>query len=319
MSGAVEDPGRRPDRLLRGRRTPGLSPGRPGGRLAGDRRRGGPVRGAPGRDEPSRRHHVARLPVGGLVPTSTAIGAWQLILVPLPDTELRGLSRRHLSLLERHVRLGIVADEGRRCGRGPPRRSWSRGGPGAGHHRRRAAPWPGARERPPCPDGRSSHWRRERPHLHRRCLVAAQRRRAVAAQRRWPGRDVGERELLLVAERDWVVAESPCAVENHGSWDLLVSGQLRSAVDQHVARLLRMVETRIEEADAALLDAVERRRQTDAAVLAAAARRSIGVIGAGAALPVPDGEAGFDRYGRAAAVVRWSPRDGQSDQRAGRP
>ncbi|MGW1447175.1 ATP-binding cassette domain-containing protein [Micromonospora sp. NPDC002411] len=114
----------------------------------------------------------------------------------------------------------------------------------------------------------------------------------------------GEHELLLIAERDWVVAESPCAVESHGSWDLLVAGQLRPAVDQHVARLLRMVESRIEEADAALLSGVQRRRQVDAAVLAAAARRSIGVIGAGGAVPVPDTEAGFDRYGRAASVVR---------------
>ncbi|MET7706421.1 ATP-binding cassette domain-containing protein [Micromonospora sp. NPDC005413] len=255
---------------------------------------------------PSRRHHVARLPAGGLVPTSTAIGAWQLILVPLPGTELRGLSRRHLSLLERHVRLGRVADEGvslrartaamelvaavdlvlvtiadaLRRGQAPREASTLRGREIISLAQGSALTSTGG-----------AWWLRS---------AGGQLRRNDGG----PAEMSGERELLLVAERDWVVAESPCAVESHGSWDLLVSGQLRSAVDQHVARLLRMVETRIEEADAALLSAVERRRQADAAVLAAAARRSIGVIGAGGAVPIPDGEAGFDRYGRAASVVR---------------
>ncbi|MET8094164.1 hypothetical protein, partial [Micromonospora sp. NPDC005220] len=222
---------------------------------------------------PSRRHHVARLPAGGLVPTSTAIGAWQLILVPLPGTELRGLSRRHLSLLERHVRLGRVADDGAslrartaatelvaavdlvlvtvadtlRRGQAPREASTLRG-------REITSLAPGSA----LTSTGGAWWLRS---------AGGQLRRNDGG----PAEMSGERELLLVAERDWVVAESPCAVESHGSWDLLVNGQLRSAVDQHVARLLRMVETRIEEADAALLSAVQRRRKTDAAVLAAAA------------------------------------------------
>ncbi|MGC4813187.1 ATP-binding cassette domain-containing protein [Micromonospora sp. DT228] len=255
---------------------------------------------------PSRRHHVARLPAGGLVPTSTAIGAWQLILVPLPGTELRGLSRRHLSLLERHVRLGRVADEG------------------VSLRARTAATElveavdlvlvtvADALRRGQAPREASTLCGREIISLAQGSALTstggAWWLRSAGGQLRrndgGPAEMSGERELLLVTERDWVVAESPCAVESHGSWDLLVNGQLRSAVDQHVARLLRMVETRIEEADAALLSAVRRRRLTDAAVLAAAARRSIGVIGAGGAVPVPDTEAGFDRYGRAASVLR---------------
>ncbi|MFG2051478.1 ATP-binding cassette domain-containing protein [Micromonospora sp. NPDC048935] len=255
---------------------------------------------------PSRRHHVARLPAGGLVPTSTAIGAWQLILVPLPDTELRGLSRRHLSLLERHVRLGRQPDEG------------------AALRARTAATElvaavdlvlvtvADALRRGQAPREASTLSGREIISLAQGSALTstggAWWLRSAGGQLRrndgGPAEMSGERELLLVAERDWVVAESPCAVESHGSWDLLVNGQLRSAVDQHVARLLRMVETRIEEADAALVSAVRRRRQTDAAVLAAAARRSIGVIGAGGAVPVPETEAGFDRYGRAASVLR---------------
>ncbi|MEU8424334.1 ATP-binding cassette domain-containing protein [Micromonospora sp. NPDC048835] len=255
---------------------------------------------------PSRRHHVARLPAGGLVPTSTAIGAWQLILVPLPGTELRGLSRRHLSLLERHVRLGQVADEG------------------ASSRARTAATElvaaldlvlvtiADALRRGQAPREASTLSGREiislAPGSALTSTGGAWWLRSAGGQLRrndgGPAEMSGERELLLVAERDWVVAESSCAVESHGSGDLLVDGELRSAVDQHVARLLRMVETRIEEADTALLSAVRRRREADAAVLAAAARRSIGVIGAGGAVPVPDDEAGFDRYGRAAAVLR---------------
>ncbi|MEV0004752.1 ATP-binding cassette domain-containing protein [Micromonospora sp. NPDC050980] len=255
---------------------------------------------------PSRRHHVARLPAGGLVPASTALGAWQLILVPLPGTELRGLSRGRLSLLERHVRLGRTADDG------------------ASLRARTAATElvaavdlvlvtiADALRRGQAPREASTLRGREIVSLAQGSALTstggAWWLRSAGGQLRrndgGPAEMSGERELLLVVGRDWVVAESPCAVESHGSWDLLVTGQLASAVDQHVARLLRMVETRIEEADAALLSAVERRRQIDAAVLAAAARRSIGVIGAGEAVPVPDGEPGFDRYGRAVSVLR---------------
>ncbi|WBB76702.1 ATP-binding cassette domain-containing protein [Micromonospora sp. WMMD1128] len=254
---------------------------------------------------PSRRHHVARLPAGGLVPTSTAIGAWQLILVPLPGTELRGLPRHHLSRLERHVRVGRAGDE-----EVPPRARTAATELVAAVDLVLVAV-ADAMRRGQAPREASTLRGREIVSLAPGSAVTSTAgawwlRSAGAQLRRndgGPAEMSGERELLLVAERDWVVAESACAVESHGSWDLLVTGQLRAAVDQHVARLLRMVETRIEEADAALLRAVERRRQIDAAVLAAAARRSIGVIGAGEAVPVPEDEPGFDRYGRAVSVV----------------
>ncbi|WP_217809874.1 ATP-binding cassette domain-containing protein [Micromonospora sp. NBS 11-29] len=255
---------------------------------------------------PSRRHHVARLPAGGLVPTSTAIGAWQLILVPLPGTELRGLPRPHLSLLERFAQRGEVADD-----------------EASSRILAAAAELVAAMDRvlvAVADASRRGQAPREAATLSGREIVSLAPgsaltstggawwlRSAGAHLRRndgGPAETSGERELLLVAERDWVVAESACAVESQGSWDLLVTGELRAAVDQHVSRLLRIVETRIEEADAALLDAVARRRQIDAAVLAAAARRSIGVIGAGETTPVPEAEPGFDRYGRAASVLR---------------
>ncbi|MCZ7375188.1 ATP-binding cassette domain-containing protein [Micromonospora sp. WMMC250] len=255
---------------------------------------------------PSRRHHVARLPAGGLVPTSTALGAWQLILVPLPGAELRGLSQRHLSLLERHVRLDRPADEG------PSPRARTAATEMVTAVDLVLVTVADALRRGQAPREASTLSGREIVSLAQGSALTSTGgawwlRSAGGQLRRNDGGPVemsGEHELLLIAERDWVVAESACAVESHGSWDLLVAGQLRSAVDQHVARLLRVVESRIEEADAALLSGVRRRRQVDAAVLAAAARRSIGVIGAGGAVPVPDTEAGFDRYGRAASVVR---------------
>ncbi|MGW0217104.1 ATP-binding cassette domain-containing protein [Micromonospora chokoriensis] len=255
---------------------------------------------------PSRRHHVARLPAGGLVPTSTALGAWQLILVPLPGAELRGLSQRSLALLERHVRLDRPADEG------PSRRAWTAATEMVGAVDLVLVTVADALRRGQAPREASTLSGREIVSLAQGSALTSTGgawwlRSAGGQLRRNDGGPVemsGEHELLLIAERDWVVAESACAVESQGSWDLLVAGHLRSAVDQHVARLLRVVESRIEEADAALLSGVRRRRQVDAAVLAAAARRSIGVIGAGGAVPVPDTEAGFDRYGRAASVVR---------------
>ncbi|SCF07101.1 ATP-binding cassette domain-containing protein [Micromonospora chokoriensis] len=255
---------------------------------------------------PSRRHHVARLPAGGLVPTSTALGAWQLILVPLPGAELRGLPQQNLALLERHARLDRPADEG------PSLRARTAVTEMVAAVDLVLVTVADALRRGQAPREASTLSGREIVSLAQgsalTCTGGAWWLRSAGGQlRRNDGGPVemsGEHELLLIAERDWVVAESACAVESHGSGDLLVAGQLRSAVDQHIARLLRVVESRIEEADAALLSGVRRRRQVDAAVLAAAARRSIGVIGAGAAVPVPDTEAGFDRYGRAASVVR---------------
>ncbi|SCG41609.1 ATP-binding cassette domain-containing protein [Micromonospora rifamycinica] len=255
---------------------------------------------------PSRRFHVARLPAGALLSTSTALGAWQFILVPLPGTELRGLGVRELSVLQRQAR-----------------RQRDPADPTGARARAAAAQLVDAVDlalltladamRPgQAPREASTLPAREIVSLAQDSVLTANGgvwwlRCAGGHLRRndgGPGETVGAQELLLFAGRDWVVADSPCVVESQASVDLLAAGQLQTAVDQHLAGLLRTVEARVADADAALLSAVERRRQADAAVVAAAARRAIGVIGAGEVVAEPEQAVRFDLFGPAAAVLR---------------
>jgi NHLM bacteriocin system ABC transporter ATP-binding protein len=274
---------------------------------------------------PSRRHHVARVPDGAFVPSSTAIGAWQLILVPLPGTALRALPPGGLTLVERHARLTARARPGTPAAAengSPPRASASQHSVGAPARVEIATALAAAvdlallatadavrRGQPP----------REASTLQPGQIVSVPEGGALtgAAGVWWlrslggclrrngggPGDVSGGHELLLLAGRDWVVAESACAVETLSTSDLLGAGELRGAVDQHVARLLRVVEARIEEADAALLRTVELRKRADAELVAGAARRSIGVIGAGGGWP-PDEAAETDLHRSAAAALR---------------
>jgi NHLM bacteriocin system ABC transporter ATP-binding protein len=255
---------------------------------------------------PSRRHHVARLPPGALAPASTAIGAWQLIVVPLPGARLRRLSRPSLSVLERHAQL-------------PARASEATSGRALAAVSELVAALDLALLATADALRRGQAPRDAVPVREQQIMSLAEGGAATGAGGVWWLRSVGGRlrrndggpaevcgdgELLLTAGRDWVVAESPCAAESHSSRDLLASGELRAAVDQHVARLLRIVEARIDEADVSLLRAVERRKRADAAVVAAAARHAVGVIGASGNFASPEESVRHDPYRAAMAIVR---------------
>ena len=55
----------------------------------------------------------------------------------------------------------------------------------------------------------------------------------------------GNGEPALLAGRDWIVVDGPATVEATGTSDLLVTGHLPAALDQHTVLTLRPIDDRI--------------------------------------------------------------------------
>lgn len=219
--------------------------------------------------ELSRRHFVARIPAGALMPDSTAVGAWQLLLVPLPGTRLHRLpgpvlpeqpaglaGDLHGPALVAALDLALLAIANSLRQGQPPRAAETL------QPRQIVSLAAGD-----TLTGASGVW-------WLRTVGGSLRRNDGA------GEVFGDHELVLLAGRDWVVAEAPCAVECLGTGDLLAAGGLWAAVDHHVAGLLRVVERQIEQAETDVLTTVLARRRANSAAVAGAARRAIAVIGA---------------------------------------
>ncbi|WFE22200.1 ATP-binding cassette domain-containing protein [Solwaraspora sp. WMMD937] len=254
----------------------------------------------------ARRVHVARIPDGAVIPSSTAIGAWQLTLVPLPGTALRPLAGRTFRLLERHARMttrasrasgtaGEAAVEALTAGIDAALMSVAdatrRGQAPRDAEVLRSATVTSLAEGNSLTGVAGVWWLRSAGgHLRHNSGG--------------PSEVAGEQEVLLLAGRDWITAESACAVESIRSRDLLVHRQLRIAVDQHTTRLLRVMEGRIADSDRHLLRDVAQRKETDAEAVASSARRAIGVIGAGTRLIGWDDRARKDLFQTAAEVLR---------------
>ena len=255
----------------------------------------------------SRRHFVARLPVGALVPSSTAIGRWRLLLVPLPGGRLDGLPEGRLRIVEDGLRDAEPdADPGAADPANVLAAAVADGLDAAllamaDALRADQAPRDAGAMRPAQISSLAANgtmvgsggvcWLR---------TVGGQVRRNGSADETFGGR-----ELMLLAGRDWIAAEADVTLESQATVDVLRSGELWRAVDQHVARLLRVVEQRIDEGAGAHLRSIEHRKRVNAAVLASAARQSLGVLGRGTAArdtaPTAAGE--LDLYRRAAAVL----------------
>jgi NHLM bacteriocin system ABC transporter ATP-binding protein len=281
----------------------GRGPLRLDGQYAAAVIRGGPadlfaIRHGEGTGVPARRHFVARLPAGSLMPSPPVAGAWQLVVVPLPDTEVGWLGEAayravvgavasddaeeivaHALVAGLEIGLQAVADA-LRTGQPPrdappltPRSvgSLATGGVLAGT----SGLW----------------WLR---------VVGGDVLRNDGA----PGEPIGGGELLLLTARDWITATAPCTVESMSSWELLVAGQLWTAADRNVARVLRIVETRISRAEQEFLTSLRKRKQINAAVVADAARAAYGVVGATDRQVPPAEVAHLNTYQLAAGVLR---------------
>lgn len=247
----------------------------------------------------SRRHPVARLPAGSIMPSPTVAGPWRLLVAPLPGTTLRGISadglralhataRRHPQnpttlAFARSVDLAIRAIN----------TALQQGQPPRGTTRTTAIrPMILTAGEALATDG-SVAWLST--------LTGLLRREAPDC----PGPAHAD-ELITLAGRDWVVAETDCAVQLRSSHDLLTSGRLGAELDAYVGRLLRVLDRRISQAESSHLARIEQRKVANAAMLGSAARQSLRVLGVGAGQvrAAAPSMVELDPIGRAAAVLR---------------
>jgi hypothetical protein len=203
---------------------------------------------------PSAGHVLARFGPGSVVPSSTALGAWQLVLVPDADATISAL---HPGRLHR-VGFGGLAQPAEPTDIlvPPPRAvslvatALSRGLDGvllAIADALRVAPAPASAA-----------------DVGRLGLVSLATGSALAGDGgvNWlrvagghvrrngdPAAVFGAREPVLLAGRDWIVADGPCTVEAQHTEGLLAVGDLPDALDQHAVVTLRTVD--------ALLSALE--------------------------------------------------------------
>ncbi|MFI5982167.1 ATP-binding cassette domain-containing protein [Streptomyces sp. NPDC051555] len=233
----------------------------------------------------SRQHFVARCPAHSAIPSSTATGEWQLTVVPLPGGRLRDVDHEQLSRLVRRVQ-PEEPDGGR-----PP-----------GRDERTADVISDALDRAlqAVSDAvRSTGAPRDAEVLRSRQIVSLARGRTVVGSGRpcWIRLADGRmskngladhlvsagREALFLGLQDWTRAESDCLVELLNTPDLLRSGALFEAVDQQMAHLVRSLGDRALATDSAFLHALDVRKRAAEQMVAASARRALGVLGANSA------------------------------------
>jgi hypothetical protein len=193
---------------------------------------------------------LARIEPGTVLPSSTVLGAWQLLLASLPGTRVRPLCARRLrrlgfggpadadtsadpmvpppravpvlmAALARGVDAGLLAVADALRAGAPPAHclplgdtqllSLAAGSALSGH----------------AGDGLVTWLRVAGGHIRRNGEDAAV---------------FGGPEPALLAGRDWIVADGPCTVEATDTTDLLVAGQLPAAIDHHTVLTLRTIE-----------------------------------------------------------------------------
>ncbi|WP_432842724.1 ATP-binding cassette domain-containing protein [Dactylosporangium sp. CA-092794] len=210
----------------------------------------------------SRRHYVARIPAGSLVPDVVAPADWQFVLVPLPGARLyevplepdgpEDATGAVIAALERM--LMAVADAVR-TGQGPREAVVL-------HQHQSLALAAGS-----AVTGN-----------HRLCWV-----RVLGARLRrnggGPAEVYGEDRPALLAGRDWLIAEGAGTVEAASTHDLLAAGELWPTIRDFLTRLVSVVAAAIEADDAAFLHSLQRRKQVNAATVAGAAQRALSVVG----------------------------------------
>ncbi|GAA2514218.1 ATP-binding cassette domain-containing protein [Winogradskya humida] len=244
---------------------------------------------------PSRRHFVARLPRYSLVPSGEPAGPWRLILVPLPGTSVRHLTRERLELAERSAAAPETVTAARALAAAVDLMLLTVADAVRDGSNPRGA-------KTLVPGGSVT--------------LAAGEALTTNNEIRWVRPDggrlvhnggtagtIGDGELVPLAGRDWVVAQSPCTVLDRSTWQLLVAGDLLPALDAHVRRLLGVVEDRVERLAIRFVGGIGERKRENAASLRGAARTALRVVGGGADVPDDDHEYRFARYRRVADIL----------------
>lgn len=195
-----------------------------------------------------RGHFLTTLGQGAVVPSSTVLGAWQLVLVPLAGAWLRPLSSGRL--------LGI--GYGSACGAEPP--DVLMPAPRAVSVLVTAF----ARGLDVTLLALSDALRRGLAPPHAKAVAVGQIvsldacaavtgdggvgwLRVAGGHARRNGEDAtvfGGAEPALLSGRDWIVVDGPATVEATGTADLLATGHLPAALDQHLVLTLRAIDSR---------------------------------------------------------------------------
>lgn len=190
---------------------------------------------------------LGRIEPGTVLSSSTVLGAWQLVLAPLPGARIRPLCARKLrelgfggpaqqsssgaplvpppravpalvAALARGMDVGLLAIADALRAEEPPTGAMPLGD---------AQLVSLAAGSAVLGDGTVTWLRVAGGHIRRNGEHAAV---------------FGGPEPALLAGRDWIVADGPCTVEATDTTDLLVAGQLPAAIDHHTVLTLRTIE-----------------------------------------------------------------------------
>ncbi|HYS37503.1 MAG TPA: hypothetical protein VEO01_17955 [Pseudonocardiaceae bacterium] len=190
---------------------------------------------------------LTRIEQGCVLPSSTVLGAWQLVLAPLPGTRIRPLRTHRL----RQLGLGGPADcDGPADPLVPPPRAVSVLAAALARGLDAGLLAIADALRVGCPPGDAVPLcDTELVSLAAGCALAGDGQvawlRVAGGHIRRNGDQAavfGGPEPALLAGRDWIVADGPCTVESVRTAALLVAGQLSAAIDHHTVLTLRTIE-----------------------------------------------------------------------------
>jgi NHLM bacteriocin system ABC transporter ATP-binding protein len=132
--------------------------------------------------------------------------------------------------------------------------------------------------------------------------------RVVGGAVRVNGRSVmlgqgGGGDLIVLSGRDWIEVEQACTIETLSSMDLMSAGLLDGALAAYMLRLLDVIDERIAARDASLLAALAARTKANESLVGHAARASLGAVGVRASQAIAHPEAQELRYRRVIALL----------------
>jgi NHLM bacteriocin system ABC transporter ATP-binding protein len=130
---------------------------------------------------------------------------------------------------------------------------------------------------------------------------------AIRVNGRAVGRGPGDGDLIVLSGRDWIEVEQACTIEAQSSMDVLSAGLLEGALAAYLRRLLDVIDERISEREAAFLAALAARKQADQSLVGHAAHASLAAVGVGNAPDIACPEAHELRYQRTVALLAVLP------------
>ena len=126
---------------------------------------------------------------------------------------------------------------------------------------------------------------------------------AIRVNGRPVGRGPDDADLIVLSGRDWIEVEQACTIEAQSSMDVLSAGLLEGALAAYLRRLLDVIDQRITEREAAFLAALAARKKADRSLVGHAAHASLAAVGVRAAPDSADPEAHELRYQRTMALL----------------